>query len=204
MRIWFPILGAALMLAGGGMIISATSAHQARAQQAKAPAPAPAERARVAHDFTLTRIDGRPMPLSAFRGQVILLVNTASKCGFTPQYEGLQALHARLQPRGFTVIGVPSGDFMGQEFADNAKIAEFCETTFGITFPMAERAHVRGPRAIPIYRWARDTLPQQNEPRWNFHKFLIGRDGRLIAGFDSRVAPDSPELRAAIERALAG
>jgi glutathione peroxidase len=123
-------------------------------------------------------------------------------CGFTPQYEGLQSLHTGLAPRGFTVIGVPSGDFMSQEYEDNAKIAEFCETKFGINFPMAERAHVRGDRAIPIYRWARANLSAENEPRWNFHKFLIGRDGRVIQGFGSRVAPDSPELRAAIERAL--
>lgn len=194
MRIWLPILGAATLLAATGMIVSAR-AHSA-AQ------PAPAVTAKSAHDFTLTRIDGRPMPLSAYRGKVILLVNTASFCGFTPQYEGLQKLQQTLGPKGFTVIGVPSGDFMSQEYDDNGKIKEFCETKFGITFPMAQKAVVKGPNAAPIYRWARATLTRENEPKWNFHKFLIGKDGNLIAGYPSKVTPDAPELQAAIDRAI--
>lgn len=202
MRIWLPILVGATLLAAGGMVFSATNAQVARNKAAPTPSPAPAA-ARSFHDFTLTSIDGKPMPLSAWRGQVVLLVNTASFCGFTPQYEGLQKLHAGLAPRGFTVIGVPSGDFMSQEHDSNAKIKDFCETQFGITFPLAEKAHVRGERAIPLYRWVRASLPETGEPKWNFHKILIGKDGRAIAGFGSRVAPDSPELRSAIEKALA-
>lgn len=200
MRIWLPILAGATLLAAGGMVFSATNAQSARGKASTAPAT-PVQ-ARTAHDFTLTSIDGKPMPLSAWRGQVVLLVNTASFCGFTPQYEGLQKLHAGLAPRGFTVIGVPSGDFMSQEHDSNAKIKDFCETQFGITFPLAEKAHVKGERAIPLYRWVRATLPSENEPKWNFHKILIGKDGRPIAGFGSRVTPDAPELRAAIEKAL--
>jgi glutathione peroxidase len=196
MRIWLPILGMAALLAAGGMIVSAT-----RAQTPAKPAAAP--QARSAHDFTLTRIDGRPMPMAAYKGKVVLLVNTASFCGFTPQYDGLQKLQSTLGPKGFTVVGVPSGDFMSQEYDDNGKIKEFCETKFGITFPMAEKAVVKGPNAIPLYRWTRTQLTAENEPKWNFHKFLIGKDGRVIAGFNSKVEPTSAELKAAIEKALA-
>ncbi|MBS3961685.1 MAG: glutathione peroxidase [Sandarakinorhabdus sp.] len=197
MRIWFGILGAATMLAAGGMVVSAT-----RAQTAPQTNPATAWTAVTAHDFTLTRIDGRPLPMQAYRGKVVLLVNTASMCGFTPQYEGLQKLQKDYGPRGFTVIGVPSGDFGGQEHDSADKIVEFCETNFGITFPLTEKSSVTGPRAAPIYQWAKATLASQNVPKWNFHKFLIGKDGRLIAGYHSKVRPDSPEMKRAIETAL--
>ena len=198
MRIWLPILGAGVLLSAGGMVFSAT-----RAQTPPPPVSAPAvPAAKSAYDFTLTRIDGKPLPLSAYKGQVVLLVNTASFCGFTPQYEGLQKLQTAYQGKGFTVIGVPSGDFMSQEYDDNGKIKEFCDTKFGITFPMAEKAHVKGPQAIPLYRWAKAQIPAENEPKWNFHKFLIGKDGKIIAGFNSKVTPESPELTAAINKAL--
>ena len=164
--------------------------------------PRTAPDGRTAYDFTLTAIDGEKLPLSRFKGQVMLVVNTASKCGFTPQYEGLQALHDKYAARGFTVIGVPSGDFNDQEFATNKEVKEFCETKFGITFPMAEKAHVKGEQAIPLFRWAAQTLGPGSEPKWNFHKYLIGRDGRLIGYFGTRVAPDSPELTSAVESAL--
>ncbi len=166
--------------------------------------PAAAQRATAAnaHGFTMTRIDGKPLPFSQFRGKVMLVVNTASMCGFTPQYEGLQALQNRYAKAGFTVVGVPSNNFMNQEYDSNAKIKEFCETKFGINFPMTERADVKGPNAAPFYRWAATALPANNVPQWNFHKFLVGRDGRLIAGFGSKVAPDGPEMKAAIEAAL--
>ncbi|WP_448582602.1 glutathione peroxidase [Thermaurantiacus sp.] len=204
MRKWAYVLGGAALLAGVAMSVTATGrygASEAIAQTAATPQPS-ATQARTAFDFTMTRIDGKPLPLAQFRGQVMLVVNTASMCGFTPQYDGLQKLHERYRAKGFTVIGVPSGDFMGQEYEDNAKIKEFCETRFGITFPMTEKAHVKGSRAAPFYQWARATLARNNEPKWNFHKFLVGRDGRLIAGFGSTVEPGSPELAAAIEKAL--
>lgn len=155
-----------------------------------------------AYAFQLTAIDGKPMPLEQYRGDVLLLVNTASFCGFTAQYDGLQKLHDMYGPRGFTVIGVPSGDFGDQEYDANSKIQDFCDTKFGITFPLTEKSKVTGPGAIPLYQWARASLPTENEPKWNFHKFLIGRDGRLIAGFPSKVTPDSPRLTQAIEQAL--
>ncbi|MFQ3595190.1 MAG: glutathione peroxidase [Sphingomonadaceae bacterium] len=197
MRVWAYVLGGTALLAGIAMFVTATGRHVASEAIAQ-PAPAPAS----AFDFTMTRIDGKPLPLSQFKGQVLLVVNTASMCGFTPQYEGLQKIHDRYKARGFTVIGVPSGDFMSQEYDDNAKIAEFCETRFGISFPMTEKSRVKGAQAAPFYRWAKQGLPANNEPQWNFHKFLVGRDGQLIAGFGSRVAPESPELARAIEKAL--
>jgi len=166
------------------------------------PTPVEAPDGRTAHDFTLTAIDGSPLPLSQFKGQVLLVVNTASKCGFTPQYEGLQNLQAKYAAQGFTVIGVPSGDFNEQEFGSNEEVAEFCETTFGIRFPLAEKAHVKGEHAAPLFRWAAETLGPGSEPKWNFHKYLIGRDGRLIGYFGTRVSPDSPEVTSAIESAL--
>jgi glutathione peroxidase len=170
---------------------------------AAAPAAAQAPKATSAHDFSMTRIDGKPLPLSQFKGKVILVVNTASMCGFTPQYEGLQSLQNRYAKQGFTVIGVPSGDFMGQEYGSNAEIKQFCETKFGINFPMTEKSVVKGAQAAPFYRWAKATLPADNEPKWNFHKFLVGKDGKLIAGFGSKVTPESPEMKRAIEAALA-
>lgn len=196
MRIWLPILGAGVLLAGAGMVVSATRAQTPPQTAGKSVA------ARSAHDFTLTRIDGKPLPLSAYKGRVMLVVNTASMCGFTPQYEGLQQLQQTLGPRGFTVVGVPSGDFGGQEFEKAGEIKEFCESKFGITFPMSEKSVVKGPNAIPLYRWAKAGLPAENEPKWNFHKFLIGKDGKLIAGYSSKVEPTSPALKAAIEKAL--
>ena len=164
-----------------------------------APSPLPAS----AWDVTMTAINGRPMPFAQYRGRVLLVVNTASMCGFTPQYEGLQKLADTYQARGLTVIGVPSGDFAGQEFGSNAEIKDFCETRFGIRFPMTEKAVVTGERAVPFYRWAAERLGPQNTPQWNFHKYLVGRDGQLIAAFGSRVAPQSPQLTSAIETALA-
>lgn len=208
MRIWFPILGAGVLLAGAGMIVTATRAQPAAAGGAASSSPATTAKATktaaaaTAWGFDLTAIDGKPMPMSHYRGKVVLLVNTASMCGFTPQYEGLQKLQETYGRKGFTVIGVPSGDFKSQEYDDNKQIKQFCESKFGINFPLAEKAHVTGDNAIPIYRWARNTLPIQNEPKWNFHKFLIGKDGRLIAGFPSKVEPQSPELVRAIEQAM--
>jgi glutathione peroxidase len=151
-------------------------------------------------DFTLTGLDGKPLPLSQFKGKAILLVNTASMCGYTPQYDGLEKLQSTYGAKGFTVVGVPSGDFMGQEFGTSKEISEFCRTKYGIKFPLAEKAHVKGRDAIPLYKWA--TAATNSSPGWNFHKYLIGRDGRVIAAFPSKVAPDAPQLIKAIETAL--
>lgn len=156
-----------------------------------------------AYDIKMTAIDGKPLPLSKYKGQVMLVVNTASFCGFTPQYEALQKVHAAYQAKGFTVLGVPSGDFRGQEYGSNKEIAQFCESKFGIRFPLTEKASVIGPNAAPFYKWAQAELGADNVPKWNFHKYLVGRDGQLIAAFPSKVKPDAPEVTAAIEKALA-
>lgn len=136
----------------------------------------------------------------AHAGKVLLIVNTASKCGFTPQFEALEALHAKYQGQGFAVLGFPSGDFKAQEFEDEAQIREFCTLTYGVKFPMYEKVHVVGEDATPLYR---DLARLAGEaPQWNFHKYLIGRDGRLIASFGTRTKPNDPAVVAAIERAL--
>jgi len=180
------------------MLKPALIAASAVAVVAAAPA-AP----RTAHDIRMTAIDGKPLPLSRYKGQVMLVVNTASFCGYTPQYEALQKVHEAYRARGFTVLGVPSGDFKGQEYGSNKEIAQFCESKFGIRFPMAEKAAVVGPQAAPFYRWAAAELGPDNVPKWNFHKYLVGRDGRLVAAFPSKVKPDDPQVTAAIEKALA-
>jgi len=205
MRAWAYILGLGTLLAGAGMAVTSFGGPAGAQPRAALPAAPPASEVppRSAFDIRLTRIDGRPLPLDQFRGKVLLVVNTASKCGFTPQYDGLVKLQETYAARGFTVIGIPSGDFLGQEFASNAEIAKFCETRFGVNFPMTERMHVTGPKANLFHRWARANLAENAVPQWNFHKILVGRDGRAIAGFGSRVEPTSAELTRAIERALA-
>ena len=137
----------------------------------------------------------------AYEGRVLLVVNTASKCGFTPQFEALEALHARYGAQGFAVLGFPSGDFKEQEFEDEAQIREFCTLTYGVKFPMFEKVHVVGDAATPLYRALADAAGEA--PAWNFHKYLVGRDGRLLASWGSRTVPDDPAVVAAIEAALA-
>lgn len=136
-----------------------------------------------------------------FAGKVLLVVNTASKCGFTPQYEALEAMHAQYSGQGFAVLGFPSGDFKNQEFEDEAQIREFCTLTYGVKFPMFEKVHVVGEEATPLFR---DLAAAAGEaPAWNFHKYLVGRDGRLLASWGSRTVPDDPAIVEAIEAALA-
>jgi glutathione peroxidase len=160
----------------------------------------PAAAAPAAWDFSLTRLEGGTMPLAEFRGRALLVVNTASMCGFTPQYEALQRLHDQLEPRGLTVLGVPSNDF-NQEHTDARRVREFCDTMFGITFPMAGLTRVRGPQADPFFAWL--AARGGGAPAWNFHKFLVSRDGARVQGFATRVRPDDPALLRAIEAALA-
>lgn len=137
----------------------------------------------------------------AYGGDVLLVVNTASKCGYTPQFEALEALHAKYRAKGFAVLGFPSGDFKAQEFDDEKQIQEFCTLTYGVKFPMFEKVHVVGGDATPLYRDLAKAAGQA--PQWNFHKYLIGRDGRLVASFGSKTKPDDPQVVAAIEQALA-
>ncbi|WP_242107723.1 glutathione peroxidase [Luteimonas aquatica] len=135
-----------------------------------------------------------------YGGDVLLVVNTASKCGFTPQFEALEGLHAKYRAQGFAVLGFPSGDFKAQEFEDEKQIQEFCTLTYGVKFPMFQKVHVVGAEATPLYK---DLQAATGEaPKWNFHKYVIGRDGKVVANFGSKVKPDAPEVVAAIEQAL--
>jgi len=157
----------------------------------------------TAFDVTMTTIDGKPMPFSQYKGKVLLVVNTASFCGFTPQYEALEKVQTSNRDKGFTVIGVPSGDFMGQEYKTNAEIKQFCESKFGINFPLSEKSTVKGPKATPFFAWAAATLGAREAPQWNFHKYLVDRSGKIVGSFPSATTPDSPEVTAAIKKAIA-
>jgi glutathione peroxidase len=134
-----------------------------------------------------------------FKGQVVLAVNVASECGFTPQYEGLQKIFNEYGGRGLVVLGFPCNQFGGQEPGSAEAIQAFCTHTYHVTFPMTEKVEVKGPGQSPVYAFLTRT---EGEPKWNFHKYLVGKDGKVLASFPSKVSPDSPELRAAIEAAL--
>ncbi len=163
----------------------------------------PASQAKSAHDITFEAIDGKPMPLSQYAGRVLLVVNTASLCGFTKQYEGLQSLWSRYEDEGLVVIGVPSNDFGGQEPKSEGEIAEFCRGAFGVTFPLTAKVRVTGGDAHPFYAWAREVKGAGAQPRWNFHKYLVNGEGKLVMSFATQVKPDHPEMIAAIEAELA-
>ena len=158
--------------------------------------------AKSAYDFNFDSIEGGIIPLSDFTGNVILLVNTASECGFTNQYEGLQSLWDEFKSDGLVVIGVPSNDFGGQEPGTNVQIKNFCEVNFNINFPMTAKAIVKGNGAHPFYKWANDELGWRSRPKWNFHKYLIGRDGSLQGSFSSMVSTESSKLRNKITQLL--
>ncbi|HZL40670.1 MAG TPA: glutathione peroxidase [Pseudolabrys sp.] len=155
----------------------------------------------TAYAFTFKGLDGNEILLSSFAGHPILVVNTASLCGYTPQYSGLQALWMQYRGKGLMVLGVPSNDFGGQEPGGNAEIAQTAQGDYHVTFPLTEKTAVKGPDAHPFYRWAAEERPLE-APRWNFHKYLVGRDGRLAGAFTSAVEPNDPKLVTAIEREL--
>lgn len=151
-------------------------------------------------DFT--SIKGEPIPFSSFVGTVTLVVNTASRCGYTGQYAGLQELHATFKDQGFTVLGVPSNDFGAQEPGSEEEIASFCELNYGVDFPLTQKTKVIGNEQHPFWRLAATSLGEKAEPKWNFHKVLVGRDGRFIQAYPSSIRPADVELVADIERAL--
>jgi glutathione peroxidase len=157
------------------------------------------------YDFTMTTIDGRENSLADFRGKGVLVVNVASRCGLTPQYAGLQALHDELAPRGFSVVGFPCNQFAGQEPGSDADVKQFCETSYGVSFPLFSKIEVNGDGRAPLYAWltAQETSPDgPGDVQWNFAKFLIGRDGRVAARFGPTTTPESADLRRAIDRVL--
>lgn len=183
---WTALVWACLALLG---------ASPAHASTGAAPAACPATL-----NHTLPRLqDEKPQSLCQYAGKVLLVVNTASYCGFTGQYKGLEALHARYKDQGLVVLGFPSNDF-AQEKGSNQEIAEFCENTFGVKFPMFAASSVRGEQANPFFR---QLISQgATAPKWNFYKYLVGRDGRLVESYSSMTAPDSRSLVAAIEKQL--
>ena len=167
---------------------------------------APASQAQTAacpallqHSFPRLQ-DDKPQALCQYAGRVLLVVNTASYCGFTSQYEGLEALHARFAARGLVVMGFPSNDFGQQEPGSSQQIADLCFNTYGVKFPMFAKTVVKGPRANPLYQQLARATGQT--PAWNFHKYLVDRQGKAVASFASGVSPTSPELVAAVEKAL--
>ncbi|HEV7157203.1 MAG TPA: glutathione peroxidase [Caulobacteraceae bacterium] len=151
-----------------------------------------------AHDFAFTSIDGAPLPLSSFAGKAVLVVNTASQCGLTPQYEGLERLYRDWRARGVVVLGVPCNQFAGQEPGSEAEIKGFCATRFDVDFPMTAKTEVKDAGRHPFYAWAEQELGPTAVPVWNFHKILIGPDGAAVAAFGPRTEPEAVEITEAL------
>jgi glutathione peroxidase len=162
--------------------------------------------AKTIHDFLMKTIDGQAQKLADYRGQVLLVVNVASKCGLTPHYEGLEALYEEKKGQGFAVLGFPCNQFGGQEPGSDADVAAFCSTRYGVRFPMFSKIEVNGAGRAPLYAWLTAEKTEPDGPgdiAWNFAKFVVGKDGQVKARFNPRVAPDDPVLRSAIDAALA-
>ena len=158
--------------------------------------------AKTAYDFSFKSIDGKPLPFSTFKGKAVLVVNVASACGLTPQYSGLEELWKEKSGKGLVVLGVPANDFGAQEPGTEDQIKTFCETRFGVDFPMTAKEHVIGPQAHPFYKWIAGELGEDAAPKWNFHKYLIGKDGSIAGTFGSRTPPDDANMNSEIEAAL--
>jgi glutathione peroxidase len=167
--------------------------------------PPPAYAGQRFHEFTMKGIDGKDVALSQFKGKVVLVVNVASECGYTKQYDGLEKLYKDFKDKGFVILGVPSNDFGGQEPGSDSEIQQFCRSKFGVTFPMLSKVTVKGESMTPLYQFLTSGGGNENmmgNISWNFEKFLISKNGEIINRYKSRVAPESAELRSAIEQAL--
>ncbi|MEM1139866.1 MAG: glutathione peroxidase, partial [Pseudomonadota bacterium] len=162
-----------IILAALALAVTLTGGDKAMAETAQMPS-------KTAYDFTFEAIDGSDLNLASFKGSPLIIVNTASRCGFTKQYKDLQQTWSDYKDQGLVVIGVPSNDFGSQEPGTEKEIAEFCEVNFGVDFPMTEKVAVKGAATHPFYAWARETLGDKNAPRWNFHKYFVDRDGNLV------------------------
>jgi glutathione peroxidase len=168
-------------------------------------AGATAARAASVYDFTMKSIDGQPVSLKTYSGKVVLLVNVASRCGFTPQYAGLEALYEKYKDRGLVIVGIPANNFGSQEPGTNEEIKKFCSSKYNVSFPMMAKVSVLGDDKTPLYQFLTDKSqdPQfGGDIKWNFTKFLVDRKGNLVARFEPNVTPDSPEVQAAVESAL--
>jgi len=157
---------------------------------------------KTAHDFSFRSIDGEPLPLSKFKGNAVLVVNVASQCELTPQYEGLEKLWREKRDEGLVVLGVPANDFGSQEPGTEKEIKTFCETNFAVDFPMTAKEHVIGGEAHPLYRWVATELGEDAAPKWNFHKYLFGKNGSIAGTFGSRTEPNDAAMNKAIDDAL--
>ncbi len=155
------------------------------------------------YDFKMDNIDGKPVSLNKYKGKVLLVVNVASQCGYTPQYKGLEALYRSKKNKGFVILGFPANNFGAQEPGSNAEIKQFCTSKFDVTFPMFSKISVKGEDEHPLYKWLIAKSDRQDDIEWNFTKFVIGKDGKVFKRFRSKDAPDSPEVLAAIDEALA-
>lgn len=154
------------------------------------------------YDLKVKNIDGQEVALNTFKGKTLLIVNTASQCGYTKQYDGLEALYAKYKDKGLVVLGFPSNDFGGQEPGTNAEIKKFCQTRFKVDFPMFAKGPVKGPEKQSLFNILTSSSQPAGEIKWNFEKFVVGPTGDVVARFDSKVTPESPELKAAIEAQL--
>jgi len=155
------------------------------------------------HELTLHALDGEDLPLAPFKGQVVLVVNVASKCGLTPQYASLESLHQLYKAKGFSVLGLPCNQFAGQEPGSEREIQEFCSLNYGVSFPLSSKLEVNGPQRHSLYRLlAGEGAEYPGDISWNFEKFLVGKDGRVLARFSPRTAPDDPGVVQSFEKAL--
>lgn len=152
------------------------------------------------HEFTMNDIGGKPQSLVEYKGKVVLFVNVASRCGYTPQYTGLESLYRKYKDRGFVIVGVPANNFGGQEPGTNEEIKQFCSRTYNVTFPMLAKVSVKGSDMTPLYAYL--TSAKGGDVKWNFTKFLVGKDGKVIERFEPGVAPESPELTSVLEKTL--
>ena len=165
------------------------------------PNPDPAAATSI-YDFKMKNIDGEDVPLSKYKGKVLLVVNVASQCGFTPQYAGLEALYKKYHDRGFEILGFPANNFGQQEPGTDPEIKQFCESKFGVTFPMFSKISVKGDDEHPLYKWLIASADRHEDIEWNFCKFLIDKNGHVIKRWASKTTPESPELTSALDDAL--
>ncbi|MDQ1558041.1 MAG: glutathione peroxidase [Pyrinomonadaceae bacterium] len=199
------VIGVAIVIAASTMALLFVKAKSADAGASGSSGSAGKVTAKSVYDFTLKNSKGKDVKLEEFRGQVVMLVNVASKCGYTPQYEGLEKIYKQYKDRGFTILGLPANNFGAQEPGTDEEIQEFCRLNYGVTFPVFSKISVKGDDKHPLYKYLTEkesNLDFAGEIKWNFNKFLVGRDGRILARFDSGDKPEDAKVTQAIEQAL--